>query len=227
VLLALLLLAAQNPELNRAKNLYGEMKYDAAQKALVKAITSPGLTPADRADIYLYTGLCRHQAGDENGALSAFREALTIDRTLELPEGVSPKTRRTFEKARSELPPVEVTTPPPPPPPQVEQPVIVQPPPVVEKPEPKIVEEPPPPPPKPKRWWPAIISFGLGAVSVGCAAYSGTMATQDANLATMAMWAGDGFTLNQQAHTYATVANVLYAVAGVLAALGVIAALVF
>jgi hypothetical protein len=228
MLLALILLASgENPELLRARALYGEMKYEAAQKALVKAITSPGLTPADRADIYLYTGLCRHQAGDEAGALSAFREALTIDRTLELPSGVSPKTRRTFEKARAELPPIETT--PPPPPPQVEQPVVVTPPPqpAPPQPAPQLVEEPPPPPAKTKHWWPSVASWVLAAGSLGTAVYMGTSAQSTATLATMSPWGSDGFALSQQAHTYATVANVLYIVGGVLAAFGILAAIVF
>jgi hypothetical protein len=228
MLLALILLASgENPELLRARALYGEMKYEAAQKALVKAITSPGLTPADRADIYLYTGLCRHQAGDEAGALSAFREALTIDRTLELPSGVSPKTRRTFEKARAELPPIETT--PPPPPPQVEQPVVLTPPPQPAQPQPapQLVEQPPPPPSKPKHWWPAVTSFVLAAGSLGGAVLAGTQAQAAANSVPMAIWASDMYALNQQAHTDATVANVLYIVGGVLAAFGILAAIVF
>ena len=45
----------------------------------------PGsLTQPDRAQIYLYTGLCRHQTGDVKGAQAAFREALTIDRNIAL-----------------------------------------------------------------------------------------------------------------------------------------------
>ena len=55
----------ENGELTRARTLYSEMHYEAALKALVKAITSAGLTPQDRAQVYFYTGLCRHQAGDE------------------------------------------------------------------------------------------------------------------------------------------------------------------
>src|SRR6187549_2996645 len=112
-LLVTTLVLAQSPDLDRAREQYGQMKYDAAMKSLARAITAPGLTRADRAVIYLYTGLCRHQTGDEKGAQSAFREALAIDRALELPAGVGPKAALTFERARAELPPVQVAPPPP------------------------------------------------------------------------------------------------------------------
>src|SRR5687768_10199812 len=99
--LLITMLLAQSPELDRAREQYGQMKYDAALKSLAKAITAPGLTRADRAVIYLYTGLCRHQTGDEKGAQAAFREALAIDRGLELPPGVGPKASLTFARARA------------------------------------------------------------------------------------------------------------------------------
>ncbi len=215
----------ENGELTRARTLYSEMHYEAALKALVKAITSPGLTPQDRAQVYFYTGLCRHQAGDEAGALAAFKEALTIDRALELPAEVGPKTRRAFEKARSELPPpLEEPTPPPAPPPQVEQavpapiptpvPVAV---PVAALPSPPQDLE-TPAPVRTKRWWPAVVSFGIAAACLGGGIYAGTTASSTSAMAMAAPFASDGLSASAaeraQRRTLLTAANILYVIAG-------------
>lgn len=221
-LAVLVTLLAQTPDLDRAKEQYGQMKYDAALKSLAKAITAPGITRVDRAVIYLYTGLCRHQSGDEKGAQAAFREALAIDRALELPAGAGPKAVLTFERARAELPPVQPAAPPPPPaaPP-------LTPPPPVPAPEPVVTRPPPAPeePPRVKRWWPFAVSLALGAASGGTGIFLGTRASSTFANAQAEPFGSEGQRLANTAYTYATAANVLYAVAGALALFAVIAAI--
>lgn len=220
--LALLVtLLAQAPDLDRAKEQYEAMKYDAALRSLAKAITAPGVTRADRAVIYLYTGLCRHQTGDEKGAQAAFREALAIDRGLELPPGAGPKAALTFERARAELPPVQVAAPPPEPAP------ALPPPPAVPAPEPVVVQPPTEEPPRVKRWWPFAVSLALGAASGGTSVFLGTRASSTFAMAQAQTFGSDGQALASSAYGYATAANVLFAVAGALAVFAVIAAFVF
>lgn len=227
VLIALAVAPDEAPELTRAKDLYQSMHYEQAQKALAKAIVSPGLTPEDRAQIYLYTGLCRHQSGDEKGALKAFKEALTIDAKIELPQ-VSPKARRAFERVKAEIAAEQ-------PPPEPAKPVVaeeppkpVEPPPVVAAPAPAVsapvaVAQ----PEKTHHWWPSLVAGAAAIASAGVGVYFGTQAVQTRKSADMAMFAGDGFRLTQQAQSQALTANVLYVVAGVLAAFGIVGAFVF
>ena len=66
-LLYLLTLVCSVQELDEAREHYQEMKYGLALKSLAKAITLPGISRADRAQIYLLTALCRHQQGDIKG----------------------------------------------------------------------------------------------------------------------------------------------------------------
>ncbi|MFT3841561.1 MAG: tetratricopeptide repeat protein [Myxococcaceae bacterium] len=226
VLIALAVAPDEAPELTRAKELYQSMHYEQAQKALAKAITSPGLTPEDRAQIYLYTGLCRHQSGDEKGALKAFKEALTIDAKLELPQ-VSPKARRAFERVKAEIAAEQ-------PPPEPAKPVVVEEPskPAPVEPAPVVAPAVTAPvvvaqPEKTHRWWPSLLAGGAAIASAGVGVYFGSQAVQTRKSADMAMFAGDGFRLTQQAQSQALTANVLYVVAGVLAAFGIVGAFVF
>jgi hypothetical protein len=217
-LLLVLALAASDDDLSRARAMYEQMHYDSALKALARAITRPGLTSSDRAQIYLYTGLCRHQTGDEAGAFAMFKEALTIDATIELPDAVSPKTRREFEKARAEIPrpaPVEEPRPAPPPLAPAAPPIAIVAPPA------------PPPPPREKIWWPTIGSSVLAAVTGGTGIYLGTRAVSLSNAAGLEAFASDGMRLSDSAQHAALAANVLYAIAGAALAFAVIAALLF
>jgi hypothetical protein len=229
VLIALAAAPDEVPELTRAKELYQSMHYEQAQKALAKAITSPGLTPEDRAQIYLYTGLCRHQSGDEKGAAKAFKEALTIEAKTELPAGVSPKARRVFERMKAEVA-AEQPPPSPPPSPPPEEPVKpapVEPQPAVAPPAavapPVVVAQ----PEKTHHWWPSLLAGGAAIAAGGVGAYFGNQAVATRKSADAAMFAGDGFKLTQQAQGQATTANVLFVVAGVLAAFGIVGVFVF
>jgi hypothetical protein len=72
-----------------------------------------------------------------------------------------------------------------------------------------------------------VVSFGLAAACLGGGIYSGTSAQSSSAAALAAQFASDGYPLGQQAQTYATAANVLYSIAGVLAAFGLFSLFVF
>ncbi len=223
--LTFMLLGAANDDLARAKSQYEATKYEAALKSLARAITAPGVTRADRAVIYLFTGLCRHQSGDEKGALAAFREALSIDRALGLPDGVPPKTALAFEQARAGLPPVPAVAP------EVTAVTPPSPPPALPEPGPSVVKLPtapaPAPEPRVKNWWPMGVSLGVAAAALATGLLFGNFAKQTSGQAQAQTFASDGFRLAQQAQTQAVVANVLFGTAGVAVAFGVVAAFVF
>ncbi len=218
-------LLAPSSDLDRAKEQYEQMKYDAALKSLAKAITAPGVTRSDRALIYLWTGLCRHQTGDEKGAQAAFREALAIDRALELPPGAGPKAALAFERARAELPPLPAPAPAPvpepAPPPSAPAP-LPAPEPALAQPTPE-----PAPPPREKRWWPFATALALGTAAGGGGIFLGTRASATFTQAKAETFGSDGERVAGTAYGYATAANVLFAVAGALALFAVVAAIVW
>jgi tetratricopeptide (TPR) repeat protein len=106
-LVILLALAAAAPvaaqkkgAIDRARGEIGELRYEDAQKTVAKAIRSGTNGPADMAELYLLDGEVQASLGEDDAAIDAFKKALVIDAGAELREGLSPKIREPFSKAR-------------------------------------------------------------------------------------------------------------------------------
>ncbi|HEY8144373.1 MAG TPA: tetratricopeptide repeat protein [Kofleriaceae bacterium] len=89
--------------LERARTEIGELRYEDAQKTVEKAIRSGTNGPADMAELYLLLGEVKASLGDDEAAQNAFKSALSIDPAAELRDGLSPKIREPFGKAKKSM----------------------------------------------------------------------------------------------------------------------------
>lgn len=89
--------------LERARTEIGELRYEEAQKTVEKAIRSGTNGPADMAELYLLLGEVKASLGDDEAAQDAFRSALSIDPAADLRDGLSPKIREPFSKAKKSM----------------------------------------------------------------------------------------------------------------------------
>ena len=89
--------------LERARTEIGELRYEEAQKTVEKAIRSGTNGPADMAELYLLLGEVKASLGDDETAQNAFRSALSIDPAADLRDGLSPKIREPFSKAKKSM----------------------------------------------------------------------------------------------------------------------------
>jgi hypothetical protein len=219
--------ANPNPYLAQARVLYQGLDYEKALLKLQRAQESPTLPDAERAEILVYVGLCRHQLGDEAAARASFRAALQVDPKVQLPPLTSPKIAAAFDEEVATWEKAHAA------PPKVEAPKPEERPKGVEAPEPAALPRPEPSgghaeEGKPgKLLWPSLVAAGVAAVLVGSAAYFGQAANDRADAARKATFASDTATLSKEAQDKARTANVLYGTAGGIAALGVVFIIVF
>ncbi len=89
--------------IERARTEIGELRYEDAQKTVEKAIRSGTNGPGDMAELYLLMGEVKASLGDDEAAQSAFKSALSIDPAAELRDGLSPKIREPFGKAKKAM----------------------------------------------------------------------------------------------------------------------------
>ena len=89
--------------LERARTEIGELRYEDAQKTVEKALRSGTNGPPEMAELYLLYGEVKASLGEDDAAQEAFRKALVIDPSTELREGLSPKIREPFAKARRSM----------------------------------------------------------------------------------------------------------------------------
>lgn len=94
---------APRATLERARTEIGELRYEDAQKTVEKAIRSGTNGPADMAELYLLLGEVKASLGDDEAAQNAFRSALAIDPAAELRDGLSPKIKEPFAKAKKSM----------------------------------------------------------------------------------------------------------------------------
>lgn len=139
-LLTGMLVAAHPPSLKKAVALYNDLNDAAAAKEL-QALLRTELTDDVAGKAHVYLGLIAFNALHTTEARDQFKRALTLDPTLDLPVGVSPKARLAFAEARHQLQlemakPVERAAGPPPAP----APAPTQ--------SPKMTASPEPPPPQ-------------------------------------------------------------------------------
>ncbi|MBK7861318.1 MAG: hypothetical protein IPJ65_22440 [Archangiaceae bacterium] len=99
-LLALALAAAsENPDLAKGKAALRGLEPTLALRLLEQARTWPRNGPGDLAEIELYTGLAHAALAEEEQAVASFRRARTLEPSLELPPGSSPRIARWWEQA--------------------------------------------------------------------------------------------------------------------------------
>jgi tetratricopeptide (TPR) repeat protein len=92
--------AQKKGAIDRARGEIGELRYEDARKTVDKALRSGTNGPADMAELYLLSGEVEASLGEDDAAIDAFKKALVIDAGAELREGLSPKIREPFSKAR-------------------------------------------------------------------------------------------------------------------------------
>ncbi len=85
--------------LKAAAQLYEELEYEQALKALGKA-KELATTDDERAEVSVYEGIVLADLGQRKQALKAFQEALSLRPDARLPVRVSPKVARDFEDVR-------------------------------------------------------------------------------------------------------------------------------
>lgn len=217
-LLALLLLAAGpgSPEeqLGRAQSSFERFKYQEGLDVLAKVLVDPELDTEQRARAYMLIGVGRYSLADQPGARAAFREAFALSPTLTLPPLTSPKIGALFEQLR---PPASKPPPPEPikPPAQL-TPTPAEPPPVA--PSPPASETTPASSvvnrPFAQRALPWLVVAGVGVLAAATGAGFGIAATETAASAQRTRFASEVDVLNRRAQSWATTANVLFAVAG-------------
>jgi tetratricopeptide (TPR) repeat protein len=95
--------AAAKGATEKARGEIGELRYEDAQKTIEKAIKSGTNGPAEMAELYLLYGEVKASLGDDEAALDAFKKALAIDPAAELRDGLSPKIREPFARARRSM----------------------------------------------------------------------------------------------------------------------------
>lgn len=202
---------APNPHLEAAREAYGTLKYEKALAQLNRALAWPGTQRPERATIYLYIGLCRFPLGDEAGARTAFREALTLDDKVALPAMTSPKVARLFERVAEELRPAEGR-------PALDAAAVASAQRVTEG---AASQGAPLGPPEEetrveqaahrgRALWPAYVATGVAAALVGTALVFGTDARDTERRAHEATFASDRAALSDQAESQARTANILF-----------------
>jgi len=234
LLLALALTArpeGSNRYLEQARLEYQALAYEQAVELLKAALSVPGTSAAEVAEIHLFRGLCTLQMGREESGRAGLRAALRADPSIELPPLTSPKIRDIFdEEARVQgRAPVSVD------PPRVEAKPEVEPLPAVEpKLEPALVPVQGPAPAEAKAFevrsappavaprvrWPAYATWGLAVVSAGIGGLCGYQAGNLADQSAAAQYASDHVHLNQQARDKSRLANGFYGAALGLGILG-------
>ena len=203
--LVLHLLLAANPYLPRALKQIRALEEQAALKTLDQALRYEGSTETETATAHLYLGLVHATRAKEAEAIAAFKRALALDPELRLPDEMSPAVMGWWKRAGGKL--------------DARQPALVPPPPVI------IVQQPPPPAEPPPPPWKRYLGVGIsgGAViSLGSGLLVGQRAVALKRLADGAVDIGIGQSYQRGAESWATSANALFVVAGVLAVVGVL-----
>jgi hypothetical protein len=95
--------AADNPDLDRARTLKGELRYREAAAALDAAIRRGGATPARLASMWRLAGELAGGLDHREPAVDHFARALAIDPSTALDLGASPKLTAPFDAALDRL----------------------------------------------------------------------------------------------------------------------------
>lgn len=91
--------AEENPHLTRARAEINDLRYDKAKETLEQALKWGKNSPAETAEIYRLTGEVLAAFGDGDKAKEAFLHLLSIDPSVRLAAGVSPRISGPFNQA--------------------------------------------------------------------------------------------------------------------------------
>jgi hypothetical protein len=94
---------APDARLVEAQQALDELRLEDAEAQLETLVADPDISEATRAQAWLALGHARASLLETDGARAAFAAALSIDPTLTLPAGTSPKVAALFEKTRAAL----------------------------------------------------------------------------------------------------------------------------
>ena len=189
--------AEQNPFLPEAIQRIRDFDERTALQLLDQARRWPHNTPADLAQVHLYTGLAHAGLAHEREAVDAFRAALVLDASLRLPDDVSPRVKEWWLRAGGvvDVPaPVELLPP--------EKTGIALP-----------VEEPRAAPSRRLTWTGALLA-GAGAIVVGGGIYFSGQAVQLDGQARQDPTTAFASPVYRQAVRDAQTGNILYGVGG-------------
>src|SRR5688572_884573 len=103
--------AQENPHLARARAELNELRYDKAKEYLDKALEWGKNSTAETAEIYRLSGEVSAAFGDAKKAEESFAKLLTIDPSVRLGAGVSPRISAPFNaalKASSTKTPIKI-----------------------------------------------------------------------------------------------------------------------
>lgn len=92
---------AENAELVRARQLYGEMQYEQADQAFRAALKQSDNRPRDLVDIYLHLGIIAASTNRRTEAVDNFVRMLCIDPAPTIGEELPPKVQRRLDEART------------------------------------------------------------------------------------------------------------------------------
>lgn len=95
--------AEANPDFDRGTKLLENLEYKAAAEAFDKALERGANDPATTAAIYLRLGEIAASTGDTKESIGHFKRALSLDISLALPKGTSPKVGKPFADARRSI----------------------------------------------------------------------------------------------------------------------------
>jgi hypothetical protein len=106
-LLALILLgtlsstARADKAVDKARDLLFELRFDEARATAEKALREGSRSPQEVAGLYMVIGEVLASMGDEKEARNIFRNALSVDPTIMLSKGASPKITEPFTAAQA------------------------------------------------------------------------------------------------------------------------------
>lgn len=105
--IALLLSSSANPYLDRGRELYGAVRYEAAEAQLRLARKVPTNTPAERWESADLLARALAAQGKQTEARRVYAELLVEDPWAPPPQNVSPKIRELFDEAKRDTYPPE------------------------------------------------------------------------------------------------------------------------
>lgn len=95
--------ARADDAVDKARDLLLELRFEEARDLAQKALQEGNRKPKEVAAIYMVIAEVSAALGDESEARAQFRNALAIDSSIEIGDGVSPKIVEPFEAARAML----------------------------------------------------------------------------------------------------------------------------
>jgi hypothetical protein len=207
----------ENPHLKKAIALSADQEHSQAYLELQRALMWPNNTTRQRARILLQLGITQGNLLDNAGAEASFLRALQLDSKLVLPADGSPKIESVFKKAQQIAPKPKAT---------IEKPKAqsAKPKAKSEKPKASTLEKQTQLPPAIKVvrreiTWPAWLAAGGAVAAAGVGAAFAALSKSDTDASEdLTKGYAEAKDVHDSAKTKATVANIMFGVAGAFAA---------